>query len=225
MARIATPARKSSAAPTSLRERQKEFTRRQLLDAAHEEFASRGYVNTTVEDIVARAGASRATFYMHFESKAQMVAEVAARLQPMIDECCQRLDDALTAGSRRDLRGWMEYALKWYEQYGGCVAAWEQGIALELDTRMSVEGIFSHLPDVMTSYLERWPPEQRAPARLRIVLLGCQLERCFSTSPPGTWSDAQRTMFLDVMTDLWYDALRVPSARSARRSPRAAAMR
>jgi len=221
MARIATPARKSSAAPTSLRERQKEFTRRQLLDAAHEEFASRGYASTTVEDIVARAGASRATFYMHFESKAQMVAEVAARLQPMVDECCRRLDVALVAGSRGDLSGWLEYVFDWYAQYGGCLASWEGLIAVESGTQITVKGMFRHLPEVMTDYVERWPLQQRAEARLRIVLLACQLERAFSTSPLSTWSDTERSMFIDVMTDLWYDALRVPSAQPTRRAARA----
>jgi hypothetical protein len=77
--------------------------------------------------------------------------------------------------------------------------------------------MFRHLPEVMAEYVERWPSEQRAEARLRIVLLACQLERAFSTSPLKTWSDAERSMCIDVMTDLWYDALRVPTAQPARR--------
>jgi AcrR family transcriptional regulator len=221
MARIATKARSSSAAPTSLRERQKEFTRRQLLDAAHEEFASRGYASTTVEDIVARAGASRATFYMHFESKAQMVAEVAERLQPMVDECCRRLDVALAAGASSDLSDWLEYVSDWYAQFGGCLASWEGLIAIESGTQITVKGMFRNLPDVMGDYIQRWPAEQRAEARLRIVLLACQLERAFSASPPSAWSDSERSMFIDVMTDLWYDALQVPAAQPARRIARA----
>jgi AcrR family transcriptional regulator len=221
MARIATQARSSGAAPTSLRERQKEFTRRQLLDAAHEEFAARGYESTTVEDIVARAGASRATFYMHFESKAQMVAEVAERLQPMVDECCRRLDVALAAGSRTDLSDWLEYVSDWYAQYGGCLASWEGLLAVESGTQITVKGMFRHLPDVMSDYIERWPADQRAEARLRIVLLAGQVERAFSTSPPNTWSASERSMFIDVMTDLWYDALRIPKAQPARRIGRA----
>jgi AcrR family transcriptional regulator len=220
MARIAK-VRSSSAAPTSLRERQKEFTRRQLLDAAHEEFASRGYEGTTVEDIVARAGASRATFYMHFESKAQMVEEVAERLQPMVDECCRRLDVALAAGSRRDLGDWLGYVSDWYAQFGGCLASWEGLIAIESGTQITVKGMFRNLPDVMSDYVERWPAEQRAEARLRIVLLACQLERAYTASPPNAWSESEQSMFIDVMTDLWYDALQVPTAQPARRVARA----
>src|ERR1700756_4261765 len=53
----------------SLREAQKEFTRQRLLDAAEELFESVGYRSATIEEIANRAGANRATFYLHFQGK------------------------------------------------------------------------------------------------------------------------------------------------------------
>ncbi|QKZ17143.1 TetR/AcrR family transcriptional regulator [Streptomyces chartreusis] len=53
-------------APLSLRERNRLRTRRELLDAALEVFAESGYGLATVENIAARAGASKVTLYTYF---------------------------------------------------------------------------------------------------------------------------------------------------------------
>ena len=59
---------KSVGAPArpSLRERNRLRTRRELLDAALEVFAESGYGSATVENIAARAGASKVTLYSYF---------------------------------------------------------------------------------------------------------------------------------------------------------------
>ncbi|HEU0031215.1 MAG TPA: helix-turn-helix domain-containing protein [Kofleriaceae bacterium] len=51
----------------------------QLLDAATEVFAERGFAATRVEDIVERAGISRRTLYQHFDSVAAILSEVYER--------------------------------------------------------------------------------------------------------------------------------------------------
>jgi AcrR family transcriptional regulator len=43
--------------------------RTRILDALVDALAERGYGETSVQDVVARAGVSRATFYKHFQSK------------------------------------------------------------------------------------------------------------------------------------------------------------
>lgn len=47
----------------SLREAQKQMTRRLLLDAGLELFTTKGYAATTVDDIATAAGTTRVTFY------------------------------------------------------------------------------------------------------------------------------------------------------------------
>lgn len=46
--------------------------RRQLLEAATGVFASKGYRNASISDIIARAGVARGTFYLYFKSKEQI---------------------------------------------------------------------------------------------------------------------------------------------------------
>ncbi len=52
-----------------------------LLDSAALVFARLGYARTTVADVTAEAGVSRATFYVYFASKAEIFAVVAARVR------------------------------------------------------------------------------------------------------------------------------------------------
>lgn len=64
---MASKAKQSDGAtPLSLRDRNRIRTRRELLDAALEVFAESGYGSATVENIAARAGASKVTLYNYF---------------------------------------------------------------------------------------------------------------------------------------------------------------
>jgi AcrR family transcriptional regulator len=53
----------------SLRERKKDATRRAIGDAAWELFESKGYANTTVSEIAARADVAPRTFFRYFPNK------------------------------------------------------------------------------------------------------------------------------------------------------------
>lgn len=51
-------------------------TRALLMDCAISEFASKGIVQTSVDDIATKAGVSHGTFYYHFSNKAEIVESV-----------------------------------------------------------------------------------------------------------------------------------------------------
>ena len=53
-----------------------ERTKRALLQIAYGLFISRGYENTSVDDIIEAAGIAKGTYYYHFESKEQTLEEV-----------------------------------------------------------------------------------------------------------------------------------------------------
>jgi len=56
-----------------------EVRKGELVDAAQALFFTEGYENTTVADIIARAGVSKGGFYHHFESKEELLDAVVAR--------------------------------------------------------------------------------------------------------------------------------------------------
>lgn len=68
-------------------ERRKE-RRSQLLGAATQVIAERGYAHTSVDDVIKAAGVSRGTFYLYFESRDALFAE-------MLDEFLLKLGQAV----------------------------------------------------------------------------------------------------------------------------------
>jgi AcrR family transcriptional regulator len=100
-----------------LRELQKSLTREALIDAGHASFEHKGYVETTVHDIVRRAGASRPTFYAHFDSKAQVLDAVVRKLQ--LREEYQRMIEHVRAMKEPTvdaLQAWFEEYACFYEK-------------------------------------------------------------------------------------------------------------
>ena len=63
----------------NLQERKQEFARNAIWDAAIALFFEKGFDETTVDDIALRAGTSRRSFFRHFESKNDLMA------QPVVD--------------------------------------------------------------------------------------------------------------------------------------------
>ncbi|WP_246023167.1 TetR/AcrR family transcriptional regulator [Nocardia yunnanensis] len=59
--------------PSALRDRKRERTRRALLEAAVDQFESRGYDATTVADIAAAAEVGTRTFFNYFASKEELL--------------------------------------------------------------------------------------------------------------------------------------------------------
>lgn len=76
----APPARARTRAPGADRQQR----RQQILEAARTVFAKRGYHQTTIEHIVAEAGVARGTFYLYFEDKRSVFAELIDRFSNRI---------------------------------------------------------------------------------------------------------------------------------------------
>ena len=74
------------------------MTRRRLIAAAEETFLSAGFISTTVDDITAAAGVSRATFYLHFANKGAILREIAVGFIPPTAERYAQLDVVLAGG-------------------------------------------------------------------------------------------------------------------------------
>jgi AcrR family transcriptional regulator len=66
--------------------------RAQLLSRARDVFAKRGYHATKIEDIVAAAKVARGTFYLYFEDKRGVFAELVDRFLARLHLSIQRID-------------------------------------------------------------------------------------------------------------------------------------
>ncbi|MCR5650763.1 MAG: TetR/AcrR family transcriptional regulator [Lachnospiraceae bacterium] len=68
-----------------------EQRKQELLQIAYEMFISRGYENTSVDDIIEKAGIAKGTYYYYFESKEQTLEEVIGMMIEKEAECARKI--------------------------------------------------------------------------------------------------------------------------------------
>lgn len=203
----------SSGRRGSLREEQKRLTRARIVDTARSLFETQGYSDVRVDDIVAAVGCSRATFYLHFTSKGEVLRAIANEgTLTSVREFYADLDRVLTTGSREAFAEWMTRAIYWFLTNKDMLPAWDEATALEPEFRaVAREGIMT-LADSMPAYLARWPEPRRDEARLRIELLVAQLERFFTRWAMQGTIEVTAEKAAAVLTDVWYPALQAPAS-------------
>lgn len=79
-----TPAKPAGAAPVSRRTRKKERTRQRIYECAMDLFTERGFDNVTIEEICEAADIAKATYFLHFKTKASLIFESTARLTELL---------------------------------------------------------------------------------------------------------------------------------------------
>jgi len=198
----------------SLREQQKLQTRRLLLERAKELFAERGYAAVTVDDIVSAVGCSRATFYLHFSGKPDVLQKIGA------ETVAQRavavyadLDAVLDTGSRAEFAAWMRRAVAWFEENQAMLPAWDEALAIEPEFKRIAKRAVDELPAAMPRYLACWGADRAHEAHLRIELLVSQLERFFTRWAVQGTIESTAEEAAAVLADIWYPALLPPEAR------------
>lgn len=198
---------------STLREEQKRATRAKLVDSARELFETRGYAAVTVDDVAAAVGCSRATFYLHFPSKLEILRTISAeKMVPSALAFYQDLDRVLDTRSRAEFTAWVNRAIDWFDENKQMLPAWDEAVALEPEFReTSREGILA-LPNAMTQYLASWPEARHDEARLRVELLVTQLERFFTRWALQGTIDVTREQAAEVLTDIWFPALSAPGS-------------
>ena len=85
LAKAPRPAKASLYEPASSRAERTAGRRQAIIDAALDEFISRGFTATRLDDIAKRAGVAKGTIYLHFKDKESMFEElIRTALVPLI---------------------------------------------------------------------------------------------------------------------------------------------
>lgn len=196
----------------TLRAQQKATTRRRILETAHTLFVERGYAAVTIDDITSAVGCSRATFYLHFPNKMEVLAKIGAET---VDQRALTvyadLDRVLQTGQRSAFVDWVRRALSWFSDNRTLLPAWDEASVLEPQFRDIARSAIGELPAAMPAYLAAWGPGREAEARLRIELLVSQLERFFTRWAIQSSIQTPDELAAEVLTDIWFPALLPPS--------------
>jgi AcrR family transcriptional regulator len=161
----------------SLREVQKQLTRERLIEAAQEEFRSRGYNETTTENIAKAAGASRATFYVYFRSKAEVVAELMLRGEAEVLAAYHRLD-ALENPDLSMIMDWLDSTMQLWRTRASDFNTMEQALANDELVTETWINVLGNSYKVMPRIFSRFPaPQDHEKARLHLLTLQMALDR------------------------------------------------
>jgi AcrR family transcriptional regulator len=195
-----------------LRQQQAAFTRDRLLEAGRQAFSASGYLSVTVDEIARAAGASRATFYLHFKGgKRELAAALLDDSLPRARRRFLELDALLDEDSpllRKQLHGWLA------ERLDALADAANGGQAL-LQAAMVEPGLEAHLlrlcetlVDSLGGYLQSVPVPARPEARARALLLEISTQRVLALASTGRLP-ADKNSVLETLTELWLETLRV----------------
>jgi AcrR family transcriptional regulator len=96
-------------------ERRKESRPAELLAAALDLFVERGYAATRLDEVATRAGVSKGTLYLYFDSKEELFkAVVRENIVPLIQEYRRDIDESdLPAADLLEA-----FFRRWWEQFG-----------------------------------------------------------------------------------------------------------
>ena len=193
-----------------LRAAQKEMTRRLLLSTALELFEAKGYAGTTVDDIAAAAGTTRVTFYAYFPSRSDLMRELIAELNEILQRIsspdhgstANDLVAAVRDGSREAIGAWLvERSKQWDTIRPYTVAAFEAA-AVDPELRQLVDQWIEEVASDIEQGLGdagRFAPDSR---HMRGVLAFAQLDHV-ARSWARDRDRAELDRMIDVLTDSW----------------------
>ncbi|HZZ50728.1 MAG TPA: TetR/AcrR family transcriptional regulator [Pseudonocardia sp.] len=193
----------------TLRDQQREVTRQRLLEAGRDVFERDGYGQATVGDIANRAAVNRATFYLHFPSKAAIFEEILSEVTAEAAGYWRLLDTALTTGSRSAIRGWLASAFGWWDGNAAILAPWHEASASDPRIAAGWKGMFDQLARELEQYLGATAPPDRETARTRIQFLVVQLDQiCFRWRVQRVFH-TDGDQLLELLTDMWCSVLHI----------------
>jgi AcrR family transcriptional regulator len=100
---------------------------RKLLDAGTQVFATRGYHQARVDDVVKLARTSHGTFYLYFSNKEDLFGALTSEVTAAMHEIAEALP-ALEPGAAglAALREWVANLAALYDKYGAVIVAWTE---------------------------------------------------------------------------------------------------
>lgn len=197
--------RQESRTQSNMRLEYKAQTRQRLAEAAVVEFEEQGYASCTIDDIARRAGTSRATFYVHFDGKMELIDglwDVARRpLTSLYRELAREKVRDLTF-----LQSWLTRTFAFYEENRPRLLAIHQAISLEKELAEVYYQRLEELADFVTPLIHRRESMTDAEVHFQASLLTIQHERlCNLWILRGMPFD--RDVAIPVLAQEWHDWL------------------
>ncbi len=174
-----------------------------MLEKGLELFEEKGYAATTVDDIAAAVGTTRATFYSHFPSKARLMRSLVERTNEMLTQNdVPPLQSVVESGDRELIRAWLARKFDQWAEIRPYVVAAHQAAASEPDIQAALDQWFDSAIDDMVAGLVRAGRFEPASRRVRCALAFGELE-FFSRRWMRLGWTVDRDASLELMVENW----------------------
>jgi AcrR family transcriptional regulator len=184
-------------------------TRERIVGAAMAVFSEHGYGASSVGQVSTRAGVNRATFYLHFTDKAALLREVVALERMGTHDLWRALGDALVAGTRDSVGGWVVLAMDWSARNAPLMSCKHEAMASDPEFAQEFQPRYDRLAEGISAYLDTLPAAEREDAKLRVQMLVVMLDQMFLHAVvQGQWTGPDEQL-LRVATDLCCRALSI----------------
>jgi AcrR family transcriptional regulator len=194
--------------PTGLRDQQKQFTRERLAESAARVIGRKGYANASIEEIATEAGASRATFYLHFSSKVEVVRALMGPLMDYAMSHYERLP-SMAEPAWSDIRAWLADFIGLWEEHGAEIGMVQQAAAIEPEISEAIMDTINRTTDLLAPWVAACAGIDRDEAVLKVTLWILEVERT-----AYFWKIRQipfeRESVLDALADSVWASLRPP---------------
>ncbi|WP_448628589.1 TetR/AcrR family transcriptional regulator [Geodermatophilus sp. URMC 64] len=197
-----------------LRAAQKEMTRRLLLSTALELFEAKGFAATTVDDIAAAAGTTRVTFYAYFPSRSDLMRELIAELNSILERISDpghgTTENALVAavreGTRETIGAWLLERSKQWDTIRPYTNAAFEAAAVDPELRGLVDQWIEEVASDIEDGLDQAGRFEQGTRHMRGVLAFAQLDHVARTWARGR-DRAELDAMIEVLTDSWWRLL------------------
>jgi len=199
---------------SSLREAQKQLTRDMIVDRALELFTEKGYAATTIDEIAVAAGTTRATFYAHYTSRADLMRDFMARVNAVLDRAdgpdrsttAAGLVDVVRGGELEGILAWLESRAALWPVFRPYLDVLDEAAAVDPEVRALVRGWHEEVISDIVLGMQlagRFPQETR---HIRGTLAFTQLDYV-ATLWTRRKLEPNRDHALEVLADSWYHLL------------------
>ncbi|WP_321968455.1 TetR/AcrR family transcriptional regulator [Burkholderia cepacia] len=193
--------------PISLREQQKLITQKRLIEAAVRVFLERGCTDSTVDDIVAAAAVGRATFYLHFKNKLEVMRALIREMGQQNEHLIEELR-SWNRPTRVTVESWVQRFVQHWLEEGDRFLVGLQALASEPELSGEFEAGIQLATTVLTKLLEKGGGMPTTEAQLRAnLLVGALQQACRAlVREPDRYSVS---LVVRVITEIWVTNLGV----------------
>ena len=199
---------------SSLREAQKQLTRDMIVDRALELFTEKGYAATTIDEIAVAAGTTRATFYAHYPSRADLMRDFMARVNAVLDRAdgpdrattAAGLVDVVRGGELEGILAWLESRAALWPVFRPYLDVLDEAAAVDPEVRALVRGWHEEVISDIVRGMQLAGRFSQETHHIRGTLAFTQLDYV-ATLWTRRKLEPNRDHALEVLADSWYHLL------------------